>query len=437
MSIIQTPVAANAAGEQQSANPGPKRVQGAFDFEQARKIINAHLDDLDSSLHNDVNKQLHANPETAYKEFFAHDTLTAYLEKQGFSVKKHTYGLETSFEAEIGSGGRQVVVCAEYDALPDIGHACGHNLIATSSIAAFLGAARTLVDLKIPGRLRILGTPAEEGGGGKAKLIDAGAFNPPEDIAAAIMAHPTAAHQGGSGDGSSGLAGFKLIASHKFRVEFRGKPAHAAGEPWKGLNALDAAVAAYNNVALLRQQIQSDERVHGVIEVGGTVPNVITDYTRMNWNVRSPTIERADALLNRVKACLEAGAAATGCEINYIVAPTYMNLRANNTLCKTYVEDMAAIGQTIQLHQAKPFNASTDMGNVSYHVPSFHGAFVIPTSPDVAGHNPKFAAAAATDEAHKAALMCAKGMAMLAVRVLVDDDIASQARADFGSPDEE
>ncbi|KAK1458551.1 metal-dependent amidase/aminoacylase/carboxypeptidase [Colletotrichum cuscutae] len=158
MSIIKTPVAANAAGEQQSANPGPKRVQGAFDFEQARKIINAHLDDLDSSLHNDVNKQLHANPETAYKEFFAHDTLTAYLEQQGFSVKKHTYGLETSFEAEIGSGGRQVVVCAEYDALPDIGHACGHNLIATSSIAAFLGAARTLVDLRIPGRLRILGT---------------------------------------------------------------------------------------------------------------------------------------------------------------------------------------------------------------------------------------------------------------------------------------
>lgn len=114
-----------------------------------------------------------------------------------------------------------------------------------------------------------------------------------------------------------------------------------------------------------------------------------------------------------------------------------MNLRANDTLCKAYVEDMAAIGQTIQLHQAKPFNASTDMGNVSYHVPSFHGAFVIPTSPDVAGHNPKFAAAAATDEAHKAALTCAKGMAMLAVRVLVDDTIASQARADFGSPDEE
>ncbi|GKT57970.1 hypothetical protein ColTof4_09950 [Colletotrichum tofieldiae] len=317
MSIIQIPVTAPA--DEQIAKQAPEASQGNFDVETARSIVNSRLDELNLSLHNEINKVLHANPETAYKEFFAHKTITKYLEKQGFAVKKHAYGLETSFEAEIGSGGRQVVVCAEYDALPEIGHACGHNLIATSSIAAFLGAAQALSSLNIPGRLRILGTPAEEGGGGKAKLIDAGAFSPPEDIAAAIMAHPTAAHQGGSGNGSSGLAGFKLIASHKFRVEFRGRPAHAAGEPWKGLNALDAAVAAYNNVALLRQQIQSDERIHGVIEVGGTVPNVITDYTRLNWNVRSPTIDRADALLKRVKACLEAGASATGCNISYIV----------------------------------------------------------------------------------------------------------------------
>lgn len=289
------------------------------DFEEVRSLINNHLDGLDETLHNEINRKLHANPETAYKEVFAHDTLTAFLEAQGFQVKRHTYGLDTSFEATIGSGGRQVVVCAEYDALPDIGHACGHNLIATSSFAAFLGAAHALTKLNIPGRLRILGSPAEEGGGGKAKLIAAGAFDPAEDIAAAIMAHPTSRSQIGAGPEDSGLAAFKLIASHKFRVEFRGKTAHAAGEPWRGLNALDAAVAAYSNVALLRQQIQPDERVHGVIEVGGTVPNVITDYTRMNWNVRSPTIERCDKLLERVKACLQAGAAATGCEISYIV----------------------------------------------------------------------------------------------------------------------
>lgn len=286
--------------------------------DEARVIVGDTIDQLSPSLHDDINKFLHANPETAYQEFHAHDTLTSYLEKQGFEVKKKTYGLDTSFEAEIGEGGRLVVFCAEYDALPGIGHACGHNLIATSSLAAFLGAARAMAELKISGRLRILGTPAEEGGGGKAKLIDAGAFNPPEDIAAAIMAHPIAAHQIGADGETSGLAGFKLIASHKLRVEFRGKTAHAAGEPWNGVNALDAAIAAYNNVALLRQQIQPDERIHGVIEEGGTVPNVITEYTRMNWNIRSPTMKRCNDLLRRVKACFEAGAAATGCSINYI-----------------------------------------------------------------------------------------------------------------------
>lgn len=286
-------------------------------LQQARDIINHHLRELDSPLRN-INHLIHSNPETGYKEVFAHDTLTSFLEDQGFKVRKHTYGLETSFEAEFGQGGRLVIFCAEYDALPGIGHACGHNLIATSSLAGFLGAAQALKDLRVPGRIRILGTPAEEGGGGKAKLIEAGAFNPPEDIAAAIMAHPVAPHQIGSESDCFGLAGFKLIASHKFRVEFSGKTAHAAGEPWKGRNALDAAVAGYNNIALLRQQIQPDERMHGIIEVGGTVPNVIPEYTRMNWNIRSPTIKRCDELLGRAEACFEAAASATGCTINYI-----------------------------------------------------------------------------------------------------------------------
>lgn len=290
-----------------------------MDIEQARTLVNNHLDELSPELRV-INKALHDNPETGFNEFFAHDTLTSFLEKRGFQVKRKTYGLDTSFEATLGSGGRQVVVCAEYDALPDIGHACGHNLIATSSLATFLGAAHAMSTLHIPGRLRILGTPAEEGGGGKARLIDAGAFNPPDDVAAAIMAHPTASHQiGAAEDNFSGLAGLKLICSHKFQVEFHGATAHAGGEPWKGTNALDAAVAAYASVGMLRQQIRPDERIHGVIEVGGTVANVIPGYTRMNWNVRSATVARADKLLARVKACLEAGALASGCTVNYIL----------------------------------------------------------------------------------------------------------------------
>lgn len=285
--------------------------------ENIRTTIGTTLDDNYQGLR-DVNKALHSHPELGYEEHFAHETITSYLSSLGFDVKKHTYGLDTSFEVETGSGGRLVVVCAEYDALPNIGHACGHNLIATSSIATFIAAAAAMKKHGINGRLRLLGTPAEEGGGGKAKLIDAGAF--PKETAAAIMAHPMSGHSLFHNPKLyQGLAGLKLIASHKFRVEFRGKPAHAAGEPWNGVNALDAAVAAYNNVGLLRQQIQPDERIHCVIEAGGTVPNVITDYTRMNWNVRSPTIDRADKLLVRVKECIEAGAKATGCKLEYIL----------------------------------------------------------------------------------------------------------------------
>ncbi|KAI1343867.1 metal-dependent amidase/aminoacylase/carboxypeptidase [Xylariaceae sp. FL0016] len=404
--------------------------------QQARAIVGSLIDNSNADLRH-INRLLHENPETAYQEHFAHDTITAFLEARGFSVKRHTYGLDTSFEAEVGSAGPLVIFCAEYDALPQIGHACGHNLIAASSIAAFLAAVEVASKQGMPCRLRLLGTPAEEGGGGKAKLIDAGAFADP-GIVAAIMAHPTSAYSLFDRDveGFSGLAGFQLIASHKFRTEFRGKPAHAAGEPWNGVNALDAAVAAYSNVALLRQQIEPDERVHGVIEVGGTVPNVITEYTRMNWNVRSPTKQRADKLLDRVKACLEAAATATACKLEYNVAPTYLNLRANHTLCQTYVEEMAAQGEKVKLDQDKPMTASTDMGNVSHVVPSFHGAFVIPTTPDVAAHNPKFAACAGTDQAHENAMKCAKGMAMLAVRILMDDSIAKGARTDFEKPDD-
>lgn len=305
-------------------------VPEALDYAQARAIVSEHLDNLTGSLRSRINDPLHANPELNYEEHFAHDTITKYLEEVQLKleVSKHTYGLDTSFEARVGSGGRLVIFCAEYDALPDIGHACGHNLIATSSVAAFLGAARALAQLQIPGRLRLLGTPAEEGGGGKVKLLEAGAFDPPEDVAAAIMAHPVGGQMILAREGEVGVAGPRLVASQKFQIEFHGKTAHAGGQPWVGRNALDAAVAAYNNVSLLRQQTRGDERIHGIIEDGGTAPSVIPGYTRMNWFVRAPTIDRSKLLVERVKNCLEAGALASGCTFNYItyVFPALSNL---------------------------------------------------------------------------------------------------------------
>lgn len=283
-------------------------------LDQARPIVASKLDELNGELR-ELNRTIHSNPELAYKEFIAHDTISTLLEKLGFQVQRSAWGLQTSFDATIGAGDRQVIFCAEYDALPGIGHSCGHNLIATSSIAAFIGAATAMSELGIEGRLRLLGTPAEEAGGGKVDLINAGAFNPPESVLAAIMAHPTPAHHVPSPD-YAGTAGMKLIACEAVRVEFKGKPAHAAGEPWNGVNALDAAVSSYNNVAMLRQQIEPDDRIHGVFEVGGTVPNVIPDYTRMHWGIRSPTATRCEKLVGRVKKCFEAGASAAGCEMD-------------------------------------------------------------------------------------------------------------------------
>lgn len=280
---------------------------------EARKIVNDTLTSLTHELHT-LNRSIHSNPEVGFEEHHAHSTITTFLRKHGFTVTTAAYNLPTAFEATIGETGPLIIFCAEYDALPTIGHACGHNLIATSSLAAFIAASTALIRLSIPARIRILGTPAEEGGGGKVVLLDSGAFSDPA-LLAALMAHPIPSHT--YAPTYTGLAGLKLIACHKLRVEFRGKTAHAGAEPWAGVNALDAAVAAYTSVSMLRQQMRPEDRVHGVFEDGGTVPNVIPGYARLNYYVRAPTIARADELLGRVKECFEGAARAAGCEVSY------------------------------------------------------------------------------------------------------------------------
>ncbi|KAL2680409.1 hypothetical protein Neosp_008008 [[Neocosmospora] mangrovei] len=377
-----------------------------------------------------ISTTIHDNPELGYKEYTAHKVITDFLEKQGFAVTRHAYGLETSFEAEYGSGGRLVVFCAEIDALPEIGHACGHNLIATSSIAGFIGLVGAIKASPIKGRVRILGTPAEEGGAGKVKLLEAGAFN---NVDSAIMMHPTSDHS--FPQGFRALAGVKFIASMKLRVEFRGHTAHAGGEPWKRLNALDAAVSSYTNISMLRQQMRPDERIHGVIEDGGTVPNVIPEYSRMNYYIRSPTIKGARELLGRVKNCFEAAAKATGCEVNYIEVPAYTELRINNTLSYEFSKIMGTLGEKVIPRSDEPFTFSTDMGNVSFAVPSFHGAFGIPAPLDAMPHQAKFAEVSDTQAAVDIALSCAHGMALLGWRVLTDNEFAAGARKDFNTPD--
>lgn len=233
------------------------------------------------------------------------------LRSQGIETTLHTYGLRTSFQAEYGSGGRLITYCAEYDALPGIGHACGHNLIATASIASFFGVVSALKESKLPGRVRLLGTPAEEGGGGKVKLIEAGAF---EGVDAALMIHPTMPFP----DGSSGVANPMCSAIVELTAQFKGRAAHAGGNPWLGINALDAATLAYTAVGMLRQQVKPGNEITIIIKTGeSAVTGIIPDKASIEAGFRSDTIKEADFLKSRVKKCLEGAAIATGCEIEY------------------------------------------------------------------------------------------------------------------------
>ncbi|KAH2098526.1 hypothetical protein KXW65_001798 [Aspergillus fumigatus] len=250
-------------------------------IDEIKSSIDATLANLQSSLR-ELNREIWSNPETAYQEHKAHETICAFLEAQGCTVTRHAYGLDTSFEATCGSGGPLINFNAEYDALPGIGHACGHNLITTSSVAAFLALSALLKKYGIPGRAQLLGTPAEENGGGKRKLIEKGAYN---GVDISLMAHagPKKLFPGVDSDG---IAGVLMNARKEIHCEFTGKSAHAGGNPWDGINALDALVSAYNNVSVLRQQMQPDERVHVAFTETPTVANVIPERTKAFWQVR-------------------------------------------------------------------------------------------------------------------------------------------------------
>lgn len=245
--------------------------------------VSASISKHNSALFN-VNQKIHDNPELRYEEYQAHDNICSLVESLGYQVTRHAYGLDTSFEASYGSEGRLIVFNAEYDALPSIGHACGHNLIATSSIAAFIATAEALRTSNIPGRVRLLGTPAEESGGGKIKLIKAGAYH---GVDACLMAHPGPSEMrrmsANAGAAVDGVSAHRSLARKQVKVDFFGKNAHAGLNPWDGTNALDAVVASYVNISLLRQQIPSTARIHGVIRQGGKEPNIIPDSASLEY----------------------------------------------------------------------------------------------------------------------------------------------------------
>lgn len=373
-----------------------------------------------------VNQKIFSNPELALKEFTAHDTLVSALEDEGIKVTPHAYGIQTSFEAKFGSGGRVLTFNAEYDALPGIGHACGHNLIATASLGAFLAVVDALEKSRKPGRVRLLGTPAEEEIGGKIKLIEKGAY---KDVDACMMMHP--APSSVWPDDVLGDAFDKTLAISGFKVTFRGKPAHAALAPWEGVNALDAAVAGYNSVSSLRQQTRPDERIHVIIVEGGKATNIVPDKAVLEFGVRAPSMAQTKALEKRIHNCCQGAAIASGCKVEIENLGLYADLRTNIPICEAFQNVMEGLGHKVRNDVGRNTTpASTDQGNVSYECPSVQFCCGI-LSKGAFPHTAKFADGAGSVESFDRILLSIEGMAMTGYRFLTDDNLAAEVKKYF------
>jgi amidohydrolase len=385
-----------------------------MDLEQAKQRVQEEVDRR-ADLLLEVSHRIHGHPELVFAETFAADLLASAL-----GTEAGAYGLDTAFEIRHGSGeGPNVAVICEYDALPGIGHGCGHNVIAAAGLGAAL-AAGALAE-EAGGRLVVLGTPAEEGGGGKVLMGERGAF---DGVDAAMMVHPCGAD----------LTEADIIAIATWRVEYFGQGAHAAAAPHLGRNALDAMVLGYNAVAALRQHIAATDRIHGVFTAAGDKPNIVPDHTVAEWYVRSATIDTLQPLKARVLACLEGGAAAAGCRIEVQpTCPEYSDLRTNPTLIDFYRANSVALGRPLaDPSAANRVIASTDMGNVSHLVPSIHPMIAV-SPPDLPLHSAEFARWAASEEGDRAVLDGAKAMAMTVLDLWLREGAIDEVRAAFGS----
>lgn len=366
---------------------------------------------------------IHEHPELADQEFLAVKTLTELLERHGFTVEKGLAGRETAFRAIYPLNGKTsptIAYLAEYDALPEIGHGCGHNLIGTMSAGA--GIALSKIQDGLEGRIVVLGCPAEEGGGGKISLVKHGVFH---DIDAALMIHPG----GKDVKRKWNLAAFPVI------VEFRGKPAHAAAKPFEGINALDAMIQLFNNIALLRQQLTDDVRIHGIITHGGTASNIIPDYTRAEFLVRASELNRAYDVLEKFKYCVKGAAIATGAseEIHVDLENGYEPLMTNDALMELYAENMRLLGVDVEEQSLSDLGGSSDIGNVSQVVPAIHptGRIMPPGQENIPGHSYEFALAAKSEPAKQGMLNGIQALAMCGVDLLGNADILHAVKQEF------
>jgi len=358
---------------------------------------------------------IHQNPELGFQEVKASRRLTSYLKKNGFKVEKGICQLDTAFSGEYGSGKPRIALLAEYDALPELGHACGHNIIAASAVGAGI-ALKSAID-QLGGSVVVIGTPAEELHCGKGIMVQRGAF---DDIDAAMMVHPSVV------DVASSLA----LACISLEAEFIGKAAHAAARPEDGINALDAMILAFNGINSLRQHIRDEARIHGIITKGGETANVVPAYAAGNFLVRTEDEAYLDELKEKVLNCFKAASLASGARLEYKWSEAYYApLRVNMALAEVFSKNLEALGRKVAPPMNRAFG-STDMGNVSAVVPSIHPTVAIAPI-EALPHSLEFCSAAASEMGHRGLIDGAKALAMTVVDLIAQPEAMARIKEEF------
>lgn len=388
-------------------------------MESIKKAICEYVDSIAEELI-DTSRQIFEHPELKFEEEYASSLLAEKIQAAGFSTQTGVAGLKTAFRADhpAVSDGSNVAIISEYDALPDIGHACGHNLIAAAGLGAALAVGHFKKDL--PGKLLYLGTPAEEGGGGKVIMVDAGLF---EGVDAAMMFHPS----------SNTVVNRRSLAISEVMIEFTGKASHASGSPEKGINALDAVIQTFNGLNALRQHIKDGARIHGIITDGGAKPNIVPEHAAANFYVRALENEYRDTLLDKLRACAEGAALATGAKLDFkVVGHSYKAMKPNHVIGDAFVKNLAELGEPLVPPPADAGMGSTDMGDVSQVVPSIH-AYIKICEEDTPAHSRGFAQAAISKRGLDVMLIAAKALAMTAVDILSNPKLVEKMWDEFRS----
>jgi len=364
-----------------------------------------------------ISRTLHRHPELAFAEKRACALLTDFLTKNGFDLSPAAGGLQTAFVARAGQQRKPVIAfLAEYDALPQIGHGCGHNLIAASSVGAGVALAEVIKEL--PGEVRVIGTPAEEGGGGKVILCREGIFN---EVEAALMVHP----------GCKTQLARRAMTMIPLDVAFHGKAAHAAASPYEGKNALDGVILTFNNINALRQQMKPEARVHGIITHGGSAPNIIPDYAAASFFVRALDMRYTKKLVKKVSDCASGAARATGTKVTITPGKeVYDSFNINPPLVNAFEKNLKRLKIKVHPPSNEDQMGSTDVGNVSQVTPTIHPVIAI-TSEAIPHHSVKFAQASVTDEAHDKMIGATKALAMTGIDFLIDPALRQEVTLAF------